>query len=111
MICISPANRIKSDVLVQDSWINSAHLRYRQLSKSIVNSAFQNMRSFRCGFELQRAALMWMAPNQISEDEKENLRMIFDALDEEKDGEIELEEFLIQLKDKFDISVKKNEME
>ena len=37
--------------------------------------------------------------------------MIFDALDDEKDGEIELKEFVIQLKEKFDITVRIAEME
>ena len=37
--------------------------------------------------------------------------MIFDALDDEKDGEIELKEFVIQLNEKFDIQVKIPEME
>jgi len=37
--------------------------------------------------------------------------MIFDALDEEKDGEIELKEFVIQLNEKFDIRVTVKEME
>ena len=37
--------------------------------------------------------------------------MIFDALDEEKDGEIELKEFVIQLNEKFDIQVSVKQME
>ena len=37
--------------------------------------------------------------------------MIFDALDEEKDGEIELKEFVIQLNEKFDIQVSVKDME
>jgi len=54
---------------------------------------------------------MHMAKSNIDRREKENLRMIFDALDEEKDGEIELSEFVIQLKEKFDISVNIEEIE
>ena len=54
---------------------------------------------------------MHMAKTNIDKREKDNLRMIFDALDEEKDGEIELSEFVIQLKEKFDISVKIEEIE
>ena len=44
-----------------------------------------------------------MAKSYINKKEKDNLKMIFDALDEEKDGEIELKEFVIQLDQKFDI--------
>jgi len=36
-----------------------------------------------------------MARNNITKKEKDHLKMIFDALDEEKDGEIELKEFVI----------------
>ena len=46
-------------------------------------------------FELQRAALMHMIKTDIQKIEKDNLKMIFDALDDEKDGEIELKEFVI----------------
>ena len=54
---------------------------------------------------------MQMAKTDIGGKELETLKMIFDALDEEKDGEIELKEFVIQLYEKFDIRVKVNEME
>jgi len=56
-------------------------------------------------------ALIHMAKTQIQKKEKDQLKMIFDALDEEKDGEIELKEFVIQLNEKFDIFVTVNEME
>jgi len=36
-----------------------------------------------------------MSKTDINSKEKENLKMIFDALDDEKDGELELEEFVI----------------
>uniref|UniRef100_A0A7S3CKL8 EF-hand domain-containing protein n=1 Tax=Strombidium rassoulzadegani TaxID=1082188 RepID=A0A7S3CKL8_9SPIT len=111
MIKLVPSERISSTDLVLDPWVNSAHQRYRQLSRSIVNTAFSNMRSFRLGYQLQRASLLHMAWIYISKKEREHLRMIFDALDEEKDGEIELKEFVIQLKEKFDIQVKVQEME
>ena len=54
---------------------------------------------------------MHMAKTSIAKKEKDNLKMIFDALDEEKDGEIELKEFVIQLHEKFDISVTVSMME
>lgn len=52
-----------------------------------------------------------MAKTDIDKNEYDNLKMIFDALDEEKDGEIELKEFVIQLSEKFDIRVRVSEME
>ena len=54
---------------------------------------------------------MHMIKTDIQKIEKDNLKMIFDALDDEKDGEIELKEFVIQLKEKFDITVRIAEME
>ena len=60
---------------------------------------------------LQRAVLMHMSKTDINSKEKENLKMIFDALDDEKDGELELEEFVVQLNEKFDIKVQVKEME
>jgi calcium-dependent protein kinase len=36
-----------------------------------------------------------MIKTDIQKIEKDNLKMIFDALDDEKDGEIELKEFVI----------------
>lgn len=37
--------------------------------------------------------------------------MIFHALDDEKDGELEIKELVMQLKEKFDITVRLSEME
>jgi len=51
-----------------------------------------------------------MAKNSIPKKEVDSLRMIFDALDDEKDGELELKEFVMQLNEKFDIKVKVEEM-
>ena len=36
-----------------------------------------------------------IATGYIDKKEKDNLKMIFDALDDEKDGEIELKEFIV----------------
>ena len=69
------------------------------------------MKSFKIIYQLQRAALMHMCVSSIQKKEKDNLKMIFDALDEEKDGEIELKEFVVQLNEKFDIHVSVLEME
>ena len=95
MIVTNPDKRCSVDDLLTNKWINSAHQKYRQLSHSVVKSCFDNMRSFIIGFQLQRAALMHMAKTCILKQEKDQLKMIFDALDEEKDGEIELDEFLV----------------
>ena len=54
---------------------------------------------------------MHMAKTSIPFKEKNNLKMMFDAIDEEKDGEIELKELVIQLKQKFDINTNVSQME
>ena len=52
-----------------------------------------------------------IATGYIDKVEQKNLKMIFDALDDEKDGELELNEFIVQFKEKFDITIKLKEME
>ena len=52
MIVLNPDDRINSDDLVLDPWINSSHQRFRQLSRSVVTGAFNNMKSFRIGYQL-----------------------------------------------------------
>jgi len=69
------------------------------------------MRSFIIGFQLQRIALQYMANLYIEAKEKNNLKMIFHSLDDEKDGELEIKELVVQLKEKFDITVRLSEME
>jgi serine/threonine protein kinase len=39
-ISINPEERLNADELVMNPWINSSHQRYRQLSRSVVTSAF-----------------------------------------------------------------------
>ena len=52
-----------------------------------------------------------MANFYIESKEKNNLKMIFHSLDDEKDGELEIKELVMQLKEKFDITVRLSEME
>ena len=47
----------------------------------------------------------------IYKQEHDNLKLIFDALDEEKEGEIELEQFIEQMGAKFEIFINYKEME
>ena len=42
---------------------------------------------------------------------KKKLKMMFHSLDDEKDGELEIKELVVQLKEKFDITVRLSEME
>ena len=86
--------RISGDDLIADPWVNSSQQKYRSLSMTVVKSLFENMRLFQIGFELQRVVLMHMANTCIPKDEISVLRQVFDSLDVEKDGEIELDEFL-----------------
>ena len=95
MLVVRPWKRMNADDLVRDKWINSAHQNYRSLSRAFITQAFNNMKCFRIVYQLQRAALMHMAKTSIPKKEKDNLKMIYDAIDEEKDGELELSELVI----------------
>ena len=50
MIKLKPDERITSEELISNPWINSANQRYKSLSRTIVTSAFQNMKSFKIAF-------------------------------------------------------------
>lgn len=101
LLIYSPQQRCELDDLIQDPWINSAHQRYRTLPPQVIKTAFFHIQHFKLDYQLQRAALLHMTKIMINKREKEHLRMIFDALDEEKDGEIELHELKDQMIDKF----------
>ena len=111
MIDLKPQNRITSDGIIESVWIQNALQRHQLISRKLVEDAFLNMKSFKIGYQLQRAALIHMARTNIEKKEKDRLKQIFDAIDEDKDGEIELEEFVLQLGSKFDLDVKIEEME
>ena len=51
-----------------------------------------------------------MASRFLSPKEKEKLRKIFDALDDEKDGELTADEFCDQFKAKFNLELPISEM-
>ena len=53
---------------------------------------------------------MHMSKTSIPKKEKDNLKMIYDAIDEEKDGELELSELVIQMNEKFDIKTRPSDM-
>ncbi len=46
-----------------------------------------------------------MSQSCIDKKEKDTLKSVFDALDSQKDGEVEMNEFVGQMKDKFDIPI------
>lgn len=51
------------------------------------------MRGFKIQSNFQRAVLREMVKSCIYRVERDNLKMIFDALDDEKDGEISIANF------------------
>ena len=58
-----------------------------------VTEAFMSCRHFKPNFLFQKEVLSHMVSRFLSQKEKEFLRKIFDALDDEKDGELSAEEF------------------
>ena len=53
--------------------------------------------------------MSYMVRSLIDKKEKDNLQILFEALDENKDGEINLKEFVSGFKSKFSISVSETE--
>ena len=51
-----------------------------------------------------------MVKTVIDKKEKDNLQIMFEALDEDMDGEINLKEFVTNFKNKFNITVADGEM-
>ena len=47
MIAINPQRRILSNKIIKNKWIQSAHQKYRNMSKSVVHGYFQNMKAFK----------------------------------------------------------------
>ena len=84
-----------ADDLLRNKWINQAEQKYTQLSKCYVKKVFKNLRLFKISYEIQRAVLMQMTKTDIEKKEYDTLKIIFDALDDDKSGEIELKEFVI----------------
>ena len=54
----------------------------------------ENMLNFQIKFQIQRAALTHLVTVYLPKAEKVMLRRLFDAIDVEKDGEIEMNEFI-----------------
>ena len=67
-------------------------------------------RHFKPRFFFQKEVLRHMVSRFISSKEKDFLRKIFDALDEEKDGELTADEFCEQFKTKFGLVLPAREM-
>ena len=68
------------------------------------------MRTFKVTYQLQRAVLVYLVRNRIDKKEKEQLQIMFEQLDNDKDGDITLKEFVLNFKTKFNISVVESEM-
>ena len=63
------------------------------------------MKSLFFGYQFQKAVMAYMVKSVIDKREKDNLQILFEALDENKDGEINLKEMVAGFKQKFNISV------
>ena len=61
------------------------------------------MKNLKLGYAFQKAVLSHMSKTLIDKKEKDNLQILFEALDENKDGEITLKEFVHNFKMKFNV--------
>ena len=78
---------------------------YKDLSKQMVQDVFMNCRHFKPQYLFQVEVLRHMVGRFLPHAEKAFLRKVFDALDVEKDGELEPKEFVEQFYFKFNLQL------
>ena len=93
---INPAERLNSTALVVHPFFKVISMSYKELNKNKVYTVFMNCRHFRPLYLFQMEVIKHMVGRFLPNKEKEFLKRIFDALDEEKDGELEPHEFIGQ---------------
>ncbi len=94
-------HRIDSTALIMHPFFQLENAKYKDLPPKKVYEAFMSARHFKPKNLFQKEVLSHMVGRFITFKEKEFLRKIFDALDDEKDGELTADEFCTQFKEKF----------
>lgn len=96
MLTINPAQRPSAVEVLNDSWLSvkvSSHLQDKDLGVRVL----ENMKNFRVGAiqgqcKLRQATFQYIASQLMSQQETKELREIFLALDENRDGKLSREE-------------------
>jgi len=89
-----PEVRIDATQCVNHPFFKVQNEKYKELSANKVYDLFTNLRHFRAPYMLQKEVLKHMVTRFVAFREKEFIKQVFDALDEEKDGELEPIEFI-----------------
>lgn len=90
---IFPAERIDATNVINHEYFKVENMKYSLIPTKKVYEVFMNCRNFKPKYLFQKEVLQHMVSRFLQSREKEDLRKIFDALDEEKDGELTAEEF------------------
>lgn len=93
---IDPEERIDSKAIINHPYFQVENNKYKQIDPKFVEDVFRSCRHFKPKYLFQKEVLQHMVGRFIGFREKEQLRKIFDALDDEKDGELTAEEFCEQ---------------
>lgn len=108
---VDPAERIDASSIINHDFFKVENEKYKYLNTKKVSEAFMSCRHFKPRFFFQKEVIRHMASRFILQKEKEFLRKIFDALDDEKDGELTAEEFCDQFKEKFKLELPVSHMQ
>ena len=90
---VNPEERICSTAIINHPYFQVENMKYKDLPPKLVYEAFMSCRHFKPKFLFQKEVLRHMVSRFLSFKEKEFLRKVFDALDDEKDGELTADEF------------------
>ena len=101
-------NRYTIDECVTHAWIQDNNKA--TLNKKVAVEAIACMRNVFFTYQFQKAVVAYMAKTLIDKKEKENLQVLFESFDEDRDGDISLTEFVVGFKSKFSIVVSEAEM-
>ena len=102
---VDPEKRMDSTALVAHDFFKTVNDSYKELNEKKVYTVFMNCRHFKPTFLCHMEIVRHMVGRFLFNKEKEFLKKIFDALDDEKDGELEPHEFIDQFKEKFKLTL------
>ena len=105
-----PEKRIDSTAIITHPFFQQVNNQYKSLKPAKVMEVFMSCRHFKPRFFFQKEVLRHMVSRFLNHREKDFLRKIFDALDDEKDGELTANEFCDQFKAKFNLELPYKEM-
>lgn len=92
MLVYPDKDRITVDEAFAHTWIQNKSAEV--INTEIIKDAMTNLKSFHVEHKLQQAALMYLATQMISAQEKNKLQEVFVAMDKNADGKLSREELI-----------------